>query len=124
MNERRQAAVNKLIQILHERREDLLSGIRGCGFECSSIMYGALSKGMHSNDLLSPRPAAPFPNLNYKYLVRKVLSFVSPQWKDSYSGYSDYGSSYPHNCYDSSFTSLFGKLNDAIEGLNLDNVSS
>jgi hypothetical protein len=124
MNERRQAAVNNLIQILHERREDLLSGIRGCGFECSSIMYGALSKEMHSNDLLSPRPAAPFPNLNYKYLVWKVLSFASPQWRGPYSGYASYGSNYPHNCYDSSFTSLFGKLNDAIEGLDLDDLES
>jgi hypothetical protein len=119
MNERRQAAVNNLIQVLHETREAFLSGIRGCGFECSSIMYGALSKQMHSNDLLLPRPAAPFPNLNYTYLVRKVLSFASPQWKDPY-----YGSSYCHNCYESSFTILFGKLNDAIEGLDLDNLSS
>ncbi|KAF4161658.1 hypothetical protein CNMCM8927_004890 [Aspergillus lentulus] len=71
MNERRQVGINNLIQFIHDTREALLNGIRGCGFECSSIMYGALSKEMHSNDLLSPRPAAPFPDLNYKYLVWK-----------------------------------------------------
>lgn len=124
MNECRQVAINNLIQFVHDTREALLRGIRGCGFECSSIMYGALSKEMHSNDLLSPRPAAPFPDLNYKYLVWKVLSFASPRWKDSSSGYSSYGSRNCHNCSDSSFASLFGQLNDAIEGLDLDNLSS
>jgi hypothetical protein len=83
-------------------------------------MYGALSKEMHSIDLLSPRPAAPFSNLKYRNLVQKVSSFTSPQWYDS--GYSSYSSRYCHSCPDSSFTSLFGELNDAIEGLDLNNL--
>ncbi|KAF4256283.1 hypothetical protein KXV25_003434 [Aspergillus fumigatus] len=72
MNDRREEAINNLIQVLHDTREALLSGTRGCGFECSSIMYGALSKEMRSNDLLPSRPAAPFANLNYASLVQKV----------------------------------------------------
>lgn len=76
MNERRQEAINNLIHLIHGTREVLLSGNRGCGFECSSIMYGALTKEMQSSGLLSSRPAAPFPDLNYKYSVPHAKSTV------------------------------------------------
>jgi hypothetical protein len=72
---------------------------------------------MHSNALLSPRPVAPFQALSYKQLVDKVLSFESPKWNASRSGYS---SSYQiHCCFDSTFASLFGMLNRGIAGLDI-----
>lgn len=118
MNDRRQKAIGGLIIRLHEERDTLLSGSRGCGFQCSSIMYGALTKQMQSNALLSPRLAAPFPNLNYKILVQKVLSFISPGWY----GPSSHKARYQHSCLHSSFESLFGGLNDTIRGLGLESL--
>ncbi|KAL4912351.1 hypothetical protein BDW62DRAFT_216437 [Aspergillus aurantiobrunneus] len=118
MDDRRQGAIAGLVLRLHETRDELLSGSRGCTFECSSIMYGALTKQMQSNALLWPEPAVPFPNLNYSILVQRVLSFTSPEWY----GPSYHYSRYQHSCLHSSFKSLFGGLNHTIEGLSLDSL--
>lgn len=123
MNDRRQEAIDNIISLLHERHKALLSGSRGCSFECSSIMYGALTKQMQSNALLLPRPVAPFLTWNYKKLVKTVLSFQSPQWyslSSGHLGYSSFGSQYRHSCSNSTFASIFGKLPDSVQGLDLD----
>ncbi|KAL4951824.1 hypothetical protein BDW69DRAFT_31181 [Aspergillus filifer] len=111
MNVRREEAINDLVVQLHGICDTFLSGSRGCSFECSSIMYGALTKQMQSDVQLSPKPAAPFPGLTYNHLVRKILSLKSPVWYTS-SGRS-------HRCSDSSFTRLIGKFDDHINGLDL-----
>ncbi|KAE8411025.1 hypothetical protein BDV36DRAFT_289090 [Aspergillus pseudocaelatus] len=116
MNISREDAITNLVTLLHDRREALLSGTRGCGFECSSIMYGALTKEMRSAELFLPRPEAPFPGLNYKDLVRKVQSFKIPRWDSRTLSYPYHSQ---HSCFDSSFKNLFGMLNDTIEGLDL-----
>ncbi|CAG8909888.1 unnamed protein product [Penicillium egyptiacum] len=118
MNQSREEAINNVLSILHETREALLGGSRGCRFECRAIMYGALTIQMQSSDLLSQKSAAPFPNLNYKYLRRKVLSFKSPTWPDLCSRYGGYD----HTCLDSSFGSLFANLKECIEGLDLNSL--
>jgi hypothetical protein len=46
MNDQRQGAIAGLVLQLHETRDKLQSGSKGCGFECSSIMYGALAMQM------------------------------------------------------------------------------
>ncbi|KAE8131641.1 hypothetical protein BDV38DRAFT_288513 [Aspergillus pseudotamarii] len=115
MNKFREEAINNLVTLLYDRREALLSGTRGCCFECSSIMYGALTKEMRSVDLLLPRPKAPFPGLNHKALVQKIQSFTVPQWTLPSSGYR----TYCHSCANSSFETLLGTLNDLIQGLDL-----
>lgn len=115
MNDKRQGAIAGLIFQLEETRDELQNGSKGCGFECSSIMYGALTKEMHLNALLSLRPVAPFPDLNYRSLVQKVLSFRSPVWYGQFSYYS----SYQHNCQYSTFKLLFDVLEDTIEGHDL-----
>ncbi|KJK66781.1 hypothetical protein P875_00127847 [Aspergillus parasiticus SU-1] len=46
INKHREEAINNLVTLLHDTCEALLSGTRGCCFECSSIMYGALTKEM------------------------------------------------------------------------------
>lgn len=79
MNDRREKAISDIIPLLRERRKAFLNDSQGCGFECSSIMYGALSKQMRSNGLLSPWPAAPFSGLEYKLIVQRVLAFESPR---------------------------------------------
>lgn len=116
MNLRRQKAIENIICQVYEKREAFLNGTRGCGFECSSIMYGALSKHMQSIGLLSPKPMTPFLGMNYNQLVQQVLSFKSPQW---------YRSSYtPHSCKDGNFRHIFPGLDDKFDGYDLDLKSS
>lgn len=111
MNNRRQAAIEKIICQLYETQEAFLHGTRGCGFECSSIMYGALSKHMQSVGLLRSKPRAPFLRLNYNHLAKNVLSFRSPQW---------YSSSYDrHYCVNGNFRDIFAGLDDKFDGLDL-----
>jgi hypothetical protein len=117
MNDRRSEAINNVVSKLYEKHEAFLDGTLGCSFECSSIMYGALSKAMKSNDLLSPKPVTPFTGLNYEQLVHMLLSFESPHW------YHDLESSV-HGCEDSSFEFILGDTKGNIEGLQLsDHVS-
>ncbi|KAL4973097.1 hypothetical protein BDW66DRAFT_109210 [Aspergillus desertorum] len=52
MNDQRQGEIAGLFLQLDETRHQLQSGSKGCGFECSSIMYGALTKQMLLNALL------------------------------------------------------------------------
>ncbi|KAJ5926369.1 hypothetical protein N7516_008142 [Penicillium verrucosum] len=127
MNESREKAINNLIVLLHETRNAFLHGTRGCGFECRSIMYGALTMEMQSSNLLVPKPENPSPNLDYNSLMQRVMAFRSPGWYVSssiYSGYSSYGSSSMHRCSDSSFASVFDKLEDSLEGLELNRFTS
>ncbi|KGO74513.1 hypothetical protein PITC_099050 [Penicillium italicum] len=124
MNECREKAISDLIDLLHETRDAFLHGTRGCVFECSSIMYGALSMQMQSSKLLLPKTGAPLPNLNYNCFVQTVMAFKSPKWCDTHSGYSGYGSCYPHNCSDASFASVFATLEDSLAGLELDRFTN
>ncbi|KAJ9310393.1 hypothetical protein DTO217A2_172 [Paecilomyces variotii] len=119
INSKREQAINTIILMLQAKSKALLSGSQGCSFECNSIMYGALTKQMQSNSLLSPVPVAPFLNLNYNGLVLKLGSFKSPEW---FSPGSDYPYRKPtlHSCPQSTFKSLFGTLNNTVGGLNLD----
>ncbi|KAJ6003688.1 hypothetical protein N7522_006380 [Penicillium canescens] len=78
------------VLLLQKQRTACLSDMRGCSFECSSVMYDALTKQMKLDGLLSPRPQAPFTGLSYQGLVHKVCSFSSPQWRDLSSGYPSY----------------------------------
>lgn len=121
MNDRRQEAISGLVLQIHNKRDQFLYANQGCGFECSSIMYGALTKQMHSNALLSPRPEAPFPGRSYSALAKTVVSFKLPQWFERPLRYSGYSQVSKHSCVYSSISTLFGDLDDAIEGLDLNN---
>lgn len=112
VNDGREKAIKRLIVLLHETRDAFIDGPRGCSFECRSIMYGALTTNMQSNNLLLPKPEAPFPGLNYNYLVQKVLEFTSPEWHR-------FGSYSRHSCNDSTFASVFAIPKDSFEGLEL-----
>jgi hypothetical protein len=119
INKCRENAIHNLVITLHETRGAFLDGTRGCCFECRSFMYGTLTMQMQSSNLLSPKPKAPFLNLNYNDLVQTVLAFKSPRWYGSNTSYSSYGSSSFHDCPDASFASLFAILKDPLEGLDL-----
>ncbi|KAL4957434.1 hypothetical protein BDW69DRAFT_201007 [Aspergillus filifer] len=114
LNDRRQSLIDTLISKLHEAREAFFSRKKGCGFECSSIMLGALSMHLESNGLLAPRPTAPFLNQSYNDLAQKIIAFQSPNWT-SLRLYN-YGL---HYCPASSFGVLFDVQNDKPKGLDL-----
>ncbi|EDP50765.1 conserved hypothetical protein [Aspergillus fumigatus A1163] len=115
MNRRRNDAISAVLSSLAEQRNAFLDGSRGCCFECSSIMLGALTKHMHSSGLLSPEPAAPFPGLSYCQLVETVRGFRSPRWHSD-SSYSRYSW---HTCGEASFSSLIAVLETYVKGLSL-----
>jgi len=117
MEDRRHGEITDLILRIQNIRDQLQSDRKGCGFECSSIMYGALTKQMHQNTLLSREPVAPFPGLRYGLLVQSVQSLKSPAWCEPGHRYS--GFSQRHTCAYSTFKLLFGDLNNTIEGLDL-----
>lgn len=121
MNLRRHDAISVIFSTLNKRRDAFLSGSRGCSFECGSIMFGALTKHMHSNSLLSPQPRTPFIGLNYNGLMKAVHDFKSPEWNPSNSSYSSF---YQHSCGDSSISSLINNIpEDAAKGLSLSQIS-
>ena len=120
INISRQRATDSLINFLCETRGAFLAGTRGCGFECRSIMYGALTMQMQSKNLLSPKPVTPFLNLNYDDLAQTILAFQSPRWCSPSSIYSSYSYASPHNCSDASFKSVFATLEDPLDGLDLE----
>ncbi|KAE8397976.1 hypothetical protein BDV37DRAFT_276498 [Aspergillus pseudonomiae] len=72
--------INLGLPILEQLRDSFISESRGCCFEYSSIILGALTKQMHSSALLSPQSRPPFINLNYNELVETVHAFKSPKW--------------------------------------------
>ncbi|PKX96270.1 uncharacterized protein P174DRAFT_457082 [Aspergillus novofumigatus IBT 16806] len=115
MNRRRIDVISAVLSSLMEQRDSFLDGSRGCCFECSSIMLGALMKHMHSSGLLFLEPAAPFPGLSYCQLLETVCGFRSPQWHSN-SGYLRYSW---HNCGVASFSSLIAAPGTSIKGLSL-----
>lgn len=120
MNERRSGAINEILLRLHKMREDLLSGSRGCDFACRSMTLGALTKHMHSNDLLPLEPEVPFPGLSYAGIFGKIQSFKSPDWYSATrSAYYDRlnADSSPHKCQSSSFNTVIQGMTNAINGL-------
>ncbi|KAL4924506.1 uncharacterized protein BDV17DRAFT_284673 [Aspergillus undulatus] len=122
MNIHRQQAIEKVVLLLHETQDAFLNSDRGCGFECSSIMYGALTKELHRANMIL-RPVAPFPGLAYDQLMQKVSSIRSPMWITKER--DPWGSNFQReqHCDSSSFAQLFGHLNSTVAGLDLQTCS-
>lgn len=83
MNNRRHNAISDIFSTLIEQRDAFLNGSRGCSFECSPIMLGALTKYMHSKALSPPQPGAPFIGQNYNRLWEKKYAFTLPNWSSN-----------------------------------------
>lgn len=47
-------------------------------FECSSMLLGALTKGMKRLDMLSPRPAPPFDGISLEAICKQIKLMKSP----------------------------------------------
>ncbi|KAL4905062.1 hypothetical protein BDW74DRAFT_178072 [Aspergillus multicolor] len=121
LNKRRETRITSLFsRHLEGKREQLLAGKLGCGFECSSIMYGALTKEMQAAYLLSVPLLGSFQGRSYRGIVGKIRAFRSPKWQNSWGttpGSEAWNSH--HKCPGSSFSVLFGDLKGGIKGLVL-----
>src|SRR5262245_23173728 len=86
-------------------------------FECGSILYGALTKGMDSLQLLEPYPAAPFSGISFEVLCLKACNIRSPRWSDPRGMYG-YGNEHP--CYlNRKVADIAAKVMNGIHGLEL-----
>jgi hypothetical protein len=109
MDYHRQHAIEQALRLVDKTQASLLRTDGECGFECSSIMYGSLTKELHRTGLSSsPMRVAPFPGLSFIQLVQKISSIRSPTW---FTRSRDvWGRDYvltPHKCHRSSFEQFF-----------------
>ncbi|RLL99207.1 hypothetical protein CFD26_104912 [Aspergillus turcosus] len=116
MNQKRQQAICKIILPLQQEREAFMTGSKGCNFECKAIMFGSLTRQMHSRGLLESQVQFYYKGFNVTGLTKTVQSFVAPKWRISiFSKTNEY---LDHNCPHSTF-SLFNGSGDTVEGLKL-----
>lgn len=114
MNSRRVATIQNIIDLLYARREEFYTGKRGCDFDCSSIMYGILTRRMRSIGLSLQEPSAPYISLIHKELAEAIHSFTPPRFYSSNDRFNRC-----HVCADSSFKSIIEEVEAGIEGLDL-----
>lgn len=70
----------RVFKFLDTIQKEFLLGERGCSFECSSILLGALLKELHQHKLRDPRPEPPFIGLNLTDLFKTLQQFRNPEW--------------------------------------------
>ncbi|KAL3475940.1 hypothetical protein BJX99DRAFT_258840 [Aspergillus californicus] len=131
MNEHRVTVIENMLDHIYATRNLLLGegAGRGCSFECSSIMLGALLKHMRSLDLPVSTPPAPYKGVVYTRL-RELENYHSPVWGEEgviSTSYFDASQNpvrpalfQPHSCYSSTFKDLFGELGIDVGGLHLE----
>jgi hypothetical protein len=116
IDQKRQESVNNVITLLH----NLLTYFRDtrdvCSFECSSILLGALTKGMRALHLFNKPPPISY---SFAAIVRHTRNMRSPEWSsvrmDRCRGYHE-----RHSCHISSYINpVLDDLEAALRGLTL-----
>ncbi|PVH91491.1 hypothetical protein DM02DRAFT_545743 [Periconia macrospinosa] len=84
-------AIGTVVSQLHDLLEEYRNADYCCpsgihSFECGSILYGALTKGIDSSGLLVPYPVAPFSGMSIWEIYLKVHDIKSPVWCNPGSG--------------------------------------
>jgi hypothetical protein len=88
---RRSKSIGAIVAGLHDLLDRYRSSDYVCpsgkvwAFECGSILYGALTKGMHSMGVWSPFPIEPFAGLSLHHVATKAKLMKSPAWLPSNS---------------------------------------
>ncbi|KAF9893542.1 hypothetical protein FE257_010854 [Aspergillus nanangensis] len=72
------ACADGLRTSLDKLLQDLRDGKHGCGFDCQSILYGALSLEIHRNSLSVIWGNDCRPQVSFESLLRQIESFKSP----------------------------------------------
>lgn len=86
IDSKRYQRLETLIQGLHALLDKYRSADYTCprdesdSFMCGAFLLGALTKGMDSLRLLSPRPEVPFSGLSLLHLCGKIRALESPEW--------------------------------------------
>lgn len=99
---RRSKSIGAIVAGLHDLLDSFRSSDYLCpsdkswAFECGSILYGALTKGMHSMGIWSPFPIEPFTGLSLYDVATRARLMKSPTWLHVNSGYTK-NSGYNHS---------------------------
>lgn len=81
------SVITKLQKLLDEYRSpNYICWALGGSFECGSILYGALAKGMDSLGVLLPSKNATFSRLSIQEFCSAALNMRSPRWCGGGSG--------------------------------------
>ncbi|PKY05155.1 hypothetical protein P168DRAFT_234322 [Aspergillus campestris IBT 28561] len=111
INRTRSLAIYRMIEQMNLRRDYFLTGARGCSYECSSIMLGALTRNMHAIDLYPEQPGDPYTGMSRNKLIEKVRSFTVSRYCST--------SRVQHKCGMKPFPEIIKKAG-AVKGIDLD----
>ncbi|KAK5993799.1 hypothetical protein PT974_07236 [Cladobotryum mycophilum] len=132
---RRQNLVSGVICSLHILKSQFYKDKGDCSFECSSILLGALIKGMNAACILDQLPRSQLEGYSFMALERAVLNIQEPNYGSIPSSYSlctkkqrGSGSGYsaiPHRCTLSEKTRpIIDKKLKTIFGLELTDLTN
>ncbi|KAL6699118.1 hypothetical protein J3F84DRAFT_364965 [Trichoderma pleuroticola] len=133
---KRQNFVSEVISELHDLKNELFKdkGYKdkaACSFECSSILLGALIKGMNAICILDPLSKSQLEGYSIMALETAVLSFQEPNYSSmpkTYSlctGEAHMYAKRPHRCTLSEKTrGIIDPKDEAIAGLELNAFTS
>ncbi|KFY42445.1 hypothetical protein V494_02402 [Pseudogymnoascus sp. VKM F-4513 (FW-928)] len=82
IDEERQSLLNQLIETVHDVLDKLRSSQPLCGFECDSILLGAMVQQLYPHNLIWPKPLEPFIGFGFVETAETVRSLRSPAWCD------------------------------------------
>lgn len=115
---KRQNFVSEVISELHDLKSRLCKNKGACSFECSSILLGALIKGMNTICILDP-PSKSLEGYSIMALEKAVLSIREPNYS-SRPFFSLCPADKPHRCTLSKKTrGIIDQKSEAIAGLEL-----
>jgi hypothetical protein len=117
IDQRRQESIDQIVRPLHNLLEGFREGRNSCSFECDSILLGALTKEMHTRNLLIPRPETSFAGLSFAEIAQNVRSIQSPRWR-SYAN-----KRVLHGCgLEALIHPIIDSLEDRVNGLVLEDL--
>ncbi|KAI1655229.1 hypothetical protein F4813DRAFT_398564 [Daldinia decipiens] len=109
INEKRQEFISRVFAHMYDLLGLLREQKKGCSFECSSILLGALTIQLHEKGILDRQPTFPYPGHSISSATSMILNFRSPS-----------GMSWRHHSHACKLPSLFAHISDEpVEGLEL-----
>ncbi|KAH6961856.1 hypothetical protein BKA56DRAFT_599344 [Ilyonectria sp. MPI-CAGE-AT-0026] len=77
---KRQDLIAHLFDALDKLRDSLRRGEEACSFECSSMLFGCLMKGMHEINSVDHPAKRPYTGYSIAHLMQSISDFQSPRW--------------------------------------------
>lgn len=82
IDEERQDLLDQLTGILNDVLDSLCRDQKLCGFECDSMLLGAIIGQLYRHNLIWPKPSKPFIGFGLAESVETVCGLRSPAWCD------------------------------------------